>query len=268
MSSDPSLLELFHAEAETHMGVLTAGILELERDPRQATRYEELMRAAHSIKGAARIVGIDRAVALAHVIEDCFVAARQGQIALTSDTVDVLLPAVDLLQAVTQAHLGTAQPSDAQIEQVVQQVRAAMLGTPSPRVAITPSPQQKVPTASPPSQSPPTPNPPLPLAPPAANLTPPRDFTVPAVLDASWVESQRAALAACFAERVSEIRLNLSHTTTVDPLGAALLALLSHKSREPAAVSHVRVTDAAPALAALLAAVQLTPSQRTTGEGG
>ena len=36
------------------------------------------------IKGAARIVGIEAAVALSHIIEDCFVAARDGRIEMTS----------------------------------------------------------------------------------------------------------------------------------------------------------------------------------------
>src|SRR5262245_31918631 len=90
MHRDSSLLELFYAEAETHMGVLNEGILALEKDPHQTGRFEALMRAAHSIKGAARIVGLDQAVSLAHVIEDCFVAAREGQITLSSELVDVL----------------------------------------------------------------------------------------------------------------------------------------------------------------------------------
>ena len=40
------------------------------------------MRAAHSLKGAARIVDIDAGVALAHAMEDFLVAAQEGRIAL------------------------------------------------------------------------------------------------------------------------------------------------------------------------------------------
>ena len=60
------------------------------------------MRAAHSIKGAARIVGLDGVVELAHVMEDCFVAAQGKTITLTGDDVDVLLQGVDLLQNISQ----------------------------------------------------------------------------------------------------------------------------------------------------------------------
>ena len=51
-----SLLELFRAEAETHLGTLETGLVALESDPKNATRLEELMRAAHSIKGDRKSV--------------------------------------------------------------------------------------------------------------------------------------------------------------------------------------------------------------------
>ena len=95
---DPALLDLFRAEIDTHLPALSEGLLALEKDPNQPKRLEALMRAAHSIKGAARIVGVEAAVQVAHAMEDCFVAAQKGAIALTSDAVDVLLGGVDALQ--------------------------------------------------------------------------------------------------------------------------------------------------------------------------
>src|SRR5262249_44176253 len=61
-----SMQELFRLEAESQTQVLTAGLLTLERKPDAAQHYEACMRAAHSLKGAARIVGLDAAVAVAH----------------------------------------------------------------------------------------------------------------------------------------------------------------------------------------------------------
>jgi two-component system sensor histidine kinase and response regulator WspE len=61
---DASLLELFSLEAEAQTQVLSAGLLALERNPTQADQLEACMRAAHSLKGAARIVGVDAASAL------------------------------------------------------------------------------------------------------------------------------------------------------------------------------------------------------------
>ena len=94
---DAALLDLFRAELETHLGALNEGLLSLEKSPNDAKRLESLMRAAHSIKGAAKVVGFDAAVQVSHHLEDCFVAAQRGQLTLTSDSVDVLLRGVDAL---------------------------------------------------------------------------------------------------------------------------------------------------------------------------
>ncbi len=67
--SDMSLLHLFSMEAETQTALLNDGLLTLEREPRNADSLETLMRAAHSLKGAARIVQLSTAERLAHVME-------------------------------------------------------------------------------------------------------------------------------------------------------------------------------------------------------
>jgi two-component system sensor histidine kinase and response regulator WspE len=92
-----SMLELFRAEAEAQTAMLTSGLLELERAPSAVQTLETLMRAAHSIKGAARIVNLHAAVRVAHAMEDCLVAAQKGQIRLARAAIDVLLRGVDLL---------------------------------------------------------------------------------------------------------------------------------------------------------------------------
>lgn len=94
---DASMLELFQLEAETQTQVLGAGLLLLERDPTQAEQLEACMRAAHSLKGAARIVGVEAGVQVAHVMEDCLVAAQEGRLQLSPAHIDALLLGSDLL---------------------------------------------------------------------------------------------------------------------------------------------------------------------------
>ncbi|HEY4446250.1 MAG TPA: hybrid sensor histidine kinase/response regulator [Steroidobacteraceae bacterium] len=96
--SQLSMLDLFRMEVDSESQVLTAGLLALERDPKAADQLERCMRAAHSLKGAARIVGLSAGVSVTHAMEDCFVAAQQGRIALQQGHIDELLRGVDLLQ--------------------------------------------------------------------------------------------------------------------------------------------------------------------------
>ena len=96
-SIDLSMLDIFRTEAESQTQALISGLLALERDPRAADSLEACMRAAHSLKGASRIVGLSAGVEVAHAMEDCFVAAQQGRPAMDSTRIDLMLQGVDLL---------------------------------------------------------------------------------------------------------------------------------------------------------------------------
>lgn len=91
-----SMLDLFRMEADSQTQILTDGLLAFERrnDP---AAVESMMRAAHSIKGAASIVGLEMVVQLAHGMEDAFIAAQAGKLKLTPNRIDALLAAVDLI---------------------------------------------------------------------------------------------------------------------------------------------------------------------------
>lgn len=92
-----SLLELYREETRTQTQALSERLLALESGEPDAVALEACMRAAHSLKGAARIVGVPLGVDIAGRMEECFVAAQAGTIALTATHVDVLLAGVDLL---------------------------------------------------------------------------------------------------------------------------------------------------------------------------
>ena len=95
--SQMSMLDLFRFEAESQIAQLNTSLLALEQQPTAAEHLEACMRAGHSLKGAARIVGLETAVKVAHVLEDCFVLAQQGKLRLEKKHIDVLLRGADLL---------------------------------------------------------------------------------------------------------------------------------------------------------------------------
>lgn len=97
-----SLIELFRLEAEGQIAVLTKHLLELEQGPASPSVLEAMMRAAHSLKGAASIVGLTPAVKVAHVLEDCFVGVQQGRVQLGREEIDALLQGVDWLTQVSR----------------------------------------------------------------------------------------------------------------------------------------------------------------------
>lgn len=98
-----SMRDLFRIDAESQTEALTTGLLVLEKEPRRADQLEACMRAAHSLKGAASIVGIQPGVTAAHAMEDLFVAAQAGHVVLGQPQIDLLLQGVDLLKAIAHS---------------------------------------------------------------------------------------------------------------------------------------------------------------------
>ncbi len=155
---DFSMLDLFRMETENHCAVLTDGLLALEKDPLAAELLESLMRAAHSIKGAARIVNLEPALKLAHTMEDIFVAAQKGELVLNRDHIDVLLQGVDMFTIIS----GLSEDDDQaavmdEVEKFVQSLKSLVKGgeqnSTSASVSAPPSAPESVSPAAPPAES-------------------------------------------------------------------------------------------------------------------
>ncbi len=93
---DYSMLDLFLNEISTNIMVFNEFLLKIEDSPANIEFIEPLMRAAHSLKGAARIMQMDVIVDLTHSMEDLFVKAQNKEIVLTETDIDISLKAVDV----------------------------------------------------------------------------------------------------------------------------------------------------------------------------
>jgi two-component system, chemotaxis family, sensor histidine kinase and response regulator WspE len=159
--ADLSMMDLFKVEVENQSVQFSNHLLELEGDLSDPVRIEPVMRTAHSVKGAARIVGLDSLTGLAHIAEDVLVAAQKGELALTPDHMDILFRISDIfgqLARMTTEQIA-AWPTDnvALIDELVAGLRAALEGeTPpappapsQPESASPPPPAQEAPKPAP-----------------------------------------------------------------------------------------------------------------------
>ena len=87
------------------------------------------MRAAHSIKGAARVIGLDIAVRLAHAMEDVLVAMQKGREAIQASRIDQLLKGSDLLASLARVEEpevpAWTTANDAAVTALVESLRVA-----------------------------------------------------------------------------------------------------------------------------------------------
>jgi len=252
--SDNAMLDLFRAEVETHTQTLSEGLLALEKEPGQLKVIEALMRAAHSIKGAARIVGVEDGVRVAHVMEDCLVAAQNGQITLTSEAIDILLRGVDAITRI--AGPDQTPPDPASLEKLLQEIGTVRQG--KPRSAKKPLPSRE---GEAPAELPPPRNPAIAVVVDGTSRT----VGIPAHLDASTAERLRLTLLEQLDAGGRHFRLDMGSVRDVDVAGLVLLDLFAqtspppppHGGGSPGEQTTLELVNVGPDLAALFQATGL-----------
>ena len=146
--SDLPMLELFRMEVEVQAAALTEGLLGLEQDTDASARLRELMRAAHSLKGAARIVGSQAGVRVAHAMEDCFVAAQRNKRSLSGDQIDTLLGGVDLLNRIAHSSDDATEVWRAKQDEEISAFSASLTALAVMPVQCSAPPPQQLPVAA------------------------------------------------------------------------------------------------------------------------
>jgi two-component system chemotaxis sensor kinase CheA len=109
-----SLHATFAAEAAETLSALELGVLELERNGADSEALNAVFRAAHNLKGAARVAGFTEVGELAHVAEELLARVRDGKLRPSRGTGTILLAAIDELRAMIAAALdGGPDPAKA-----------------------------------------------------------------------------------------------------------------------------------------------------------
>ena len=150
--SNLSMMDLFRMEAANLTDGMTTALIDLETHPGDSARLQDLMRAAHSLKGAARIVGVDPLVALGHAMEDRLSGAQKRACDIARAHVDALLQGTDLFARIVQtsdadlpAWLASHQPTFDRLIVVLQSdaVRDAGADVPAaePVLPVLPAPK-------------------------------------------------------------------------------------------------------------------------------
>lgn len=99
LAADSGMFAIFLEEAQTQAASINDALLNLENSPQDSTLVDSLMRSCHSLKGAARVVGLDWLVALAHKMEDSFASVRDAKIKVDSSFADLMFECSDFISA-------------------------------------------------------------------------------------------------------------------------------------------------------------------------
>lgn len=116
------LLETFRSEAQEHLTAIASGLLILEQSATPPEEYdrvvEQVFRETHSLKGAARAVGLREIEILCQQQESVFSAVKKGNLTLSPDSFDLFHAVIHAVE-----HL-LAQDKDVKTAALIKNLKA------------------------------------------------------------------------------------------------------------------------------------------------
>ena len=165
-------LGAFIAESREHMDAIEVALLEVEQDPGNTAKINELFRPFHTIKGIAGFLNLRDINRLTHELESILDLARKNELTITADTIDLFFSGIDVLKQQIGALAnylaspgGTTVPQP-NIVEIMARLRATAAGQ-VPPPAATPTPDA-APSATAAACTPPAPAVAAPMSPPGS----------------------------------------------------------------------------------------------------
>jgi two-component system chemotaxis sensor kinase CheA len=118
------LQAMFQVEAEEHINVLSSGLIELEKNPKNKTSLkliETIFREVHSLKGAASSVNRKDIESLCQVLESLFAKLKNKQIYFSAGQFDLVHKSLDTLSKMIS---GTGSKSVKDDRELIKQLQS------------------------------------------------------------------------------------------------------------------------------------------------
>jgi len=121
--NNEELLKDFFSEATQQVEVLESNILVIEQNPEDYGAVDEIFRAAHTLKGGSATVEMMELSSFTHAMEDLLDQVRSKVVPVTSDVVDLLLKAIDIIKAMLESR-SNGSPYGEDVSDMVAKLRS------------------------------------------------------------------------------------------------------------------------------------------------
>lgn len=115
-------MELFLAESDEHLENINDHLLLLEKEPTNTRVLNEIFRSAHTLKGMAATMRLERITALTHEMETALTLLKEGMVAVTPQVIDLLLKCLDSLNAMMGGLMDSGKEPDISLE-IIERLR-------------------------------------------------------------------------------------------------------------------------------------------------
>ncbi|HKT34326.1 MAG TPA: Hpt domain-containing protein, partial [Nitrospira sp.] len=143
-SIDAEVLSYFAPEADEYLQTLEVLTNRLKENPSDAETIQSLYRTAHTLKGSAHTIGFKVIGDIAHPMEACMIAVRDGKISMSSALLSSIGEAVGVIRLLMKrdgAKLEQLREDVPGVTQTLQQIQQGQpVGAPAPAAARAPQP--------------------------------------------------------------------------------------------------------------------------------
>jgi two-component system chemotaxis sensor kinase CheA len=112
--ADEEILQDFLVEAGEILEQLNEQLVELEQSPNDSELLNAVFRGFHTIKGGASFLSLTPLVEVCHRAEDVFNMLRNGEVEVTAQIMDVMLPVLDTLNSMFDSIRAGQMPESAE----------------------------------------------------------------------------------------------------------------------------------------------------------
>lgn len=132
LKENEDLLREFIEESKEHLQEIELGVLALEENPEDEESLNAIFRAFHTLKGGSGFLNLGPINRLAHELESLLELARQHQLRLEGNSINLVLGGADILKAMVEAvqrqvtGADPQQPIPTSIQPWIERVQAAV----------------------------------------------------------------------------------------------------------------------------------------------
>src|SRR4029078_4740281 len=127
---DPEVLSYFAPEADEYLQTLEVLTNRLRENPGDAETIQSLYRTAHTLKGSAHTIGFKVIGDVAHPVEACMIAVRDGKIQVSSAMLATIGDAVGVIRLLMRRDDGKLDQLRHDVPGVTQTLQQIQLGEP------------------------------------------------------------------------------------------------------------------------------------------
>jgi two-component system chemotaxis sensor kinase CheA len=121
--------KIYQVEVQDTLNSAEQLLLQLEESPTDTGLINAVFRDLHTIKGSSAMNGIDQVASFIHKLEDAYDQARNGELRVNTELIDVALKSLDYVRQLVNARVDVSKTDQAAAAAIQGRIDSLMVGS-------------------------------------------------------------------------------------------------------------------------------------------